>query len=86
MSDFRDLIAHNVAGSDFCPDWDAADGILATRISDDPNAPTIGDLLRWGENVAKAEHDDYTGYTTINGQQVAASGTLLAALRTEDNR
>ncbi len=54
-----------------------------------PNAPTIADLLRWGEWVATAErtfNDDWNLWGwVVNGEWVD-DADLLAALRTEADR
>ena len=52
-----------------------------------PNAPTIADLLRWGENVAKAAQrpsaTDMHKTIIVNGKGYTQARALLAALRTE---
>lgn len=81
---------------ELCPDCNAHGWSTVERpypqTCDHPNAPTIGDLLRWGENVAKAEpHPGINPHVLfdhpVNGlTQYHGPIVLLAALRTEADR
>lgn len=76
---------------DLCPDCEGTgDGMLLYGMPDacvHPNAPTIADLLRWGENVAKLQAwivaDTYAGHCNRNTDPDVYAERLLAALRTE---
>jgi len=78
---------------DLCPDckgsghhWIGTHENDAPQRCDHPNAPTIADLLRWGEWVATAErtfNDNWNLWGwVVNGEWVD-DADLLAALRTE---
>lgn len=76
---------------DLCPDcegsgetWQTYGGITVGVLPcDHPNAPTISDLLRWGENVAKARPDSTHDLVQFGRQRLPYATALLAALRTE---
>lgn len=74
---------------DLCPDCrGTGNGMLLYGMPDacvHPNAPTIADLLRWGENVAKAMQTERGPVITGSGYQYTTR-ELLAALRAEADR
>ena len=75
---------------DLCPDCKGS-GIRSPHPHDSvrcdhTNAPTIADLLRWGENVAKAMPDSTHDLVLLGRQRTPYATALLTALRTEADR
>ncbi len=76
---------------DLCPDCDQGDvkHLPYSQTCTHPNAPTVADLLRWGEWVATTErtfNDNWNLWGwVVNGEWVD-DADLLAALRTEADR
>ena len=73
---------------DLCNDCDQGDvkHLPYSQTCVHPNAPTIADLLRWGENVAKAVPDSTHDLVLLGRQRIPWATALLAALRTEADR
>ena len=73
---------------DLCPDCDQGDvkHLPYSQTCTHPNAPTIADVLRWGENVAKAMPDSTHDLVLLGRQRTPYATALLTALRTEADR
>lgn len=73
---------------DLCPDCDQGDvkHLPYSQTCTHLNAPTIADLLRWGENVAKWEWADEETGDQLRDTRSEAQNSMLFCLRTEADR